>query len=305
MAAINFTTDTLIQAVKDAIIVPNSQNLFQPVGILRYANREMANTIVPLILKCKGDYLTTTFDYTISESQNEYLIPSIATALKLMDVCTVDAQGNESNMALLSHDQVASNQWSTNRIAGFYVKNNAVKIYPYGLGGYTLRMYFYRRPNQLVQTSKAGQVLTKVGNDITLSFLPPDWVNGDSVCAISQLPGFDARFDSQTISNVSSPGLTLEDASDVEVGDWICLENESTIPQILPEAHGLLAQITGTKMLLSMGAPGAEQAENMYKIMERDFIEMITPRVDNAPKKIVNRGSILNWTRVRRGLGYY
>lgn len=296
--AIDYTSDTLVQSVKDAIIVPNSQNLFLPNVILRYCNREMANTIVPLIMSAKAYYLVTTYDYTIT-SDTDYVIPPIAQAMKLMDVCYVDSQGIENKMPLLTHDQVASNQWTINMVSGFFVKNNTVKIYPFGIQGFTLRLYFYRRPNQIVETSKAGQVTEIAGNVLTLTRVPPAWTTSDTVCAISQLPGFDQRFDSQSITDITYPTITIEDASDVQLGDWICLENQSTIPQIMPEGHGLIAQAAALKMLLATASPQATIAGNIYGVMQQEFIKMITPRTDDAPKKIRNVNSALNWSRVR------
>lgn len=296
--AIDYTSDTLVQSVKDAIIVPNSQNLFTAPVILRYCNREMANTIVPLIMSAKAYYLIEHFDYTIT-SDTDYVIPDIAQGMKLMDVCYVSAQGIENKMPLLTHDQVASNQWTINMVSGFFVHNNTVKIYPFGLQGFILRLYFYRRPNQIVETSKAGQVTEIAGNVLTLTRVPPAWVVDDNVCAISQLPGFDQRFNSQSIVDITYPTITIEDATDVQLGDWICLENESTIPQIMPEGHGLLAQAAALKMLLGVASPQAQLAGEIYGVMREEFIKMITPRTDDAPKKIRNINSALNWSRIR------
>lgn len=296
--AVDYSSDALVQSVKDAIIVPNSQNLFTAPVILRYCNREMANTIVPMIMSAKAYYLVTTHDYTIT-SDTDYVIPPIAQGMKLMDVCYVDNQGIENKMPLLTHDQVASNQWTINMVSGFFVKNNTVKIYPFGLQNFLLRLYFYRRPNQIVETSKAGQVTAINGNVLTLSRVPTSWTTDDNVCAISQLPGFDQRFDSQSMTDISPPSITIEDATDVQLGDWICLENQSTIPQIMPEGHGLLAQAAAVKMLLGVASPQATTAAAVYGVMQQEFIKMITPRTDDAPKKIRNVNSALNWGRVR------
>lgn len=305
MALIDYTTTELITNIKESITVPNSQNLFQPAGILRFANREMKNTITPLILKCKASYFISTFDFTIEQDRTEYPIPDYSTGMKLMDVCFVNNQGLETPMPLLNHAQVMANQWVYNRISGFYVKNNTVIIAPFGLAANTLRMYLYRAPNQLVLTSAAGQVTAINGNDLTLSFVPTTFVDGVEVCCIQATPGFDTVFAAQDLSNVSSPGITVEDASNVSIGDWICLSNQSTIPQYMPEAHPLLAQRVGAKMLLSVGAPGATDAMNDYKFMAQEFVEMITPRVDDAPKKVISPNNILNWSRVYSRWGLY
>ncbi len=302
---VDYTSTALITAVKESITVPNSQNLFQPAGILRFAQRTMQTFLTPLILKCKSDYFVWTVDFTIEEGVTDYPIPSAATAMKLMDVCFVNNQGLETPMPLLNHAQVEANQWVYNRISGFFVKNNTVRISPFGLAANTLRMYFYRAPNQLVLTSAAGQVTAIAGNDLTLSNVPTSFVDGVEVCCIQATPGFDTVFAAQDLSNVSSPGITVEDASNVSVGDWICLSNQSTIPQYMPEAHPLLAQATGAMMLLSVGAPGADAAVAMRDDMKKDFIEMITPRVDEAPKKVISPNNILNWSRVYSRWGLY
>lgn len=302
---VDYSTDALIQAIKDSITVPNSQNLFNPESMLRFANREMQSFLTPLILRCKSNYFVTTLDFTIQNGVTDYPIPDFAAAMKLMDVCFVNEQGLETPMPLLNHAQVQANQWVYNRISGFYVKNNTVVISPFGLSANVLRMYLYRAPNQLVVTTKAGQVTAINGNDLTLSRLPTTWVDGTEVCCIQARPGFDTVFAAQDISNVSSPGITVEDASNVEIGDWICLSNQSTIPQYPPEAHPTLAQAVGTKLLLSVGAINEDAAEKALDKMGQALIIMLTPRVDEAPKKVVNVNNILNTTRIWSRWGSY
>lgn len=296
--AVDYTTDELIVNIKDTITVPNSQNLFDPNKILKFANREMATVVVPFLMTLKAYYLVETHDYTIT-TDTEYVIPATATAMKLMDVCYVDNQGIENKMPLLTHDQVASNQWTINMVPGFFIKNNVVKIYPYPIQGFSLRFYFYRRPNQLVQTNEAGQVTAIAGNVLTMTRIPSTWTTSDNICAISQEPGFDARFNSRAITSIVGTSLTVSDATDIQLGDWICIENESTIPQIPPEAHPYLAQAVGTKMLLSVGAPNATDAQKMLDIMKSQLTDMMTPRSDDTPKKIRNVNSPLNWLRTR------
>lgn len=82
----------------------------------------------------------------------------------------------------------------------------------------------------------------------------------------------------------------------VIVGDYICLQNEAIIPQIPPDMHSMLAERTSQRILIALGdAQGAQISAQKIQQMETQQGVLIDNRVDNAPRKVFNRHSILRY----------
>lgn len=78
------------------------------------------------------------------------------------------------------------------------------------------------------------------------------------------------------------------------VGDYICLANESIIPQIPSDVHSLLAERTCERMLMSIGdVQGSQISAQKVAQLEKQQAAMVDNRVEGAPIKLVNRFSPL------------
>lgn len=297
----DYSNTELIKSVKRRAMIPTNQSTFLPVDILALADDELKDTILPMIMGLQADFFVDYEDFTMEQDVKVYPIPSDAIGMKLKDVVYVDSSGNETNLPMLSDEQVTGYQWEYSTVTGFHIRDNNVVLYPNSNPGMTLRMYYYRRPNKLVENAKGGQVtgVNLETKEITISNVPSSWTAGTAVCCVAGKPGFRLRFASQEIVALSSPTIQLEDVSDIEVGDWICLEGETTIAQVPVEAHPVLAQAAAIKCLEALGdRAGMKVAQEKYDRVRENFINMVAPRVDNEPKKIVNNNGIANWTRI-------
>ena len=96
------------------------------------------------------------------------------------------------------------------------------------------------------------------------------------------------------MSNIAGFDVTLSTLPDgIAVGDYVSESGKSPIPQIPYEGHHLLAQLVAIKVLEALGdAKGMQLAMSKYDSMLKNFIKLITERVDSSPKKIISRGSI-------------
>jgi hypothetical protein len=78
------------------------------------------------------------------------------------------------------------------------------------------------------------------------------------------------------------------------IGDYICLANESIIPQIPSDLHSLLAERTCERMLMSIGdVQGSQISAQKVAQLEKQQAAMVDNRVEGAPLKLVNRFSPL------------
>lgn len=305
--AVDYTTTELINDVKRRASVPVNQNLFDTNEMLAFLSNQMISLLVPRIMSVREDYFVKSEDLDIVEGTEKYLIPRRAIGRKLRDIKLVGTSGEETDIPRLTYKE---KDFDYAHLWGFIFEAEKIVLYPdeKGFLQEDIRMYYFRRPNRLVQTSDAGQItaINTGTNTVTVGTAPTDWA-ADTVCDfIKGEPGFEALGDNQTISAVAGGDLTFSDTlpTDLEVGDWVAEKGESPIPQIPYESFSILAELGSIQVMKSLGHMSAMQASQaMLNALEEGLLTMISPRADGKPKKAVSRkgvwrvGRSRNWHR--------
>lgn len=95
--------------------------------------------------------------------------------------------------------------------------------------------------------------------------------------------------------------------TDFVVGDYVTKAEETIVPNLPTEYHSVLAQMVAVACLESMGdTNGMQSAEKKLNKMQKSVLNIVTNRVEGAPKKIKNRNGTLNQTmnsRIYRSRG--
>jgi hypothetical protein len=284
----------LIPSIKNRIVVPTSQQTFTPSKLMQIAYEEMKNEIFPMLINLQSSFFKYPYDYDLTDSEFEIELPPSAIGMKLNNVVVLSNQNSnqvcETPMTQLEN-RPAYGWWVYN---GFWMQDNKVVIY--SQNPQTVRLYVYKRPNKLVVNDEGAQITSLDANTQTVmcATVPTTWADATDVCCVTAYPGFRLIFDSSPISNLSGNTFDLADVSvadfaKISVGDWICLENESTIAQIPVEAQPILAQATAVKLLEGMGdRQGLAVSQAKLGDIINKFTAMNAPRVDDSPKKINN-----------------
>lgn len=303
MPGFNFTTTGeggLIDSVQIRAMMPLNQDTFTSARILTLADEELQTVIAPMIMAVGGDYFLTDRDQTMSQNETVYSIPSDAIGLGIKDVWFVDPNTNQKTLIPRINSQSAQNNWvGTPYFTGYYIQNNNVVLFPQSSTSFTLRMRIFKRAPKLVLTTACGQVtdVDTVLNTVTLDNVPTTWAVNDEVDAIDEDPGFLTLAEGRVISNIAGLTLTLDDVTDIAVGNWVAMNGESPIPQINPEAIPILAQSVAVKALEALSDPKVEVAQAKFKQLQDAFIKMMTPRAQAQPNKVVDvNGNILGWS---------
>lgn len=281
--------------------IPTSQPLFTDARILRLADDQLQNVVLPLIMSVKGDYFTTNYDVTMTSSRS-YDIPSDAIGLKIKNVMWLDTDGNPNQLVEVNQQDVQNtlNAWTV--YFGYYLQENHIYLVPDSRSGTTLRIQYYKSASKLVPNDEAGQItaIDTITNEVTLDNLPTTWTVGTLLSAIQGVPGFLTKVTGLSVVLASSPIVQLDDVTDLVVGDWLALDGDSPIAQVTKEAHPILAQAVVMKCLEALGdTAGKENAKADLKEISSIFLDMLAPRVDGQAKKIVNRNGVRLWTAVR------
>lgn len=305
----DYTTDTLLTSIKTRVMFPTKQNTFTDALILQLANEELQTVILPMIMSLQWEFFVDYIDYDLT-SAREYNIPPNAIGSKLRDVVVINSSGQENTIPLISQDMRGEASTFPFGVEGFYIRGGKVILSPNITQGITLRLYYFRRPNRMVSTGEAGQIVSfsSVTNTTILSNVPVDWTTDDTICVVSSTPDFPLTVSGSSVTDVSSPTLTLPAAtiSSLVEGDWLCLEGETAIPQIPVEAHPVLAQAVAVKIIEAFGDQqqvGVSQ-EKFNQIMD-NYRKMVAPRVEGEPHRVVTRRGIADYVGRQRWRGRF
>ena len=292
----SYTTTQLVNTVKTKALVPTSQATFTNAQILTIADEEMQTGIVPLIMSVREEYFVKYKDITITSSSS-YEIPTRAIGSKLRTITVVDTDNtNERKIPLFIADQVPQRNdpygYSSGTVA--YLQGNFVVLNPNpenSVGG-ILRLYYFNRRNTLVDVTAAARIdgIDTVNKQITLSNVPSTYSLTSKYDFIKATPGFENLEESVTPTGISGLIFTFDELpSGLQLGDYLALEGESPVVQLPVEFQPVLAQRVILRMLEAIGdVTGVQVARAKLDELEKNVMNLISPRVDGNPKKVLN-----------------
>lgn len=340
MALINYDVDTLISQIRLSENIPDGAQVFSNDDIVVFMNEELSITVVPTILTVREDYFTVTKDFSFPQNagqnniQNVIKIPNEASGLKLANVFAIDTQGQFYNLPRFTPTQAASysNVWNTSLgsgwnwgNAGFYVQGNTLQLFPYTIAaGNTFRLLYHRKPNQLVSTSDAGQIIEVdvTTGLVTLNNSISDWTATTTFDFIQNEPTYEFVFNTAVNNLVYTTPATLTNipvlqppsantlfvspaiAAQLTVGQYASESGTSPFIQYLPtDAYPLLKESVAIRCLRALNDTEAEQmAIQKYKQMASNVINgLVAPRVEGKAKKIVSMNTVGRYSRMRGG----
>jgi hypothetical protein len=296
---IDFTVTAIINDAKLRASMPSAQPLFQEPDFVTLINNHMISIVIPLIKSVNEEYFVIDKDVPLVAGQNAYTIPSRALGGALRDVVLVDAAGNEQELARVAPEVVKGN---TGSASGIYLKDDQVVFHPAlsNPPAVYIRFKYERRPNDLCIVSLAGKInsVDTVAKTITLASKPSSWTSSTTFDIIQPVPQFKSIIDDMAVMNIVGNVLTVAALpAGIAAGQYIAESMRAPIAQLPYEAHKLLAQLGAISLLESMkDSAGLRDARDTYGEMEEKFMKVITPRIEGAPKKAVNRKSIFNFT---------
>lgn len=281
----DYTTDGLIAQIRRRASMPESQNLFTDAGLVNMINDEFVAKILPFVVSFHEEYYLNFIDYALDGVTTDYDIPSDAIGNKLKDVQIWREGYMISPLPRLSPSELS---WG---IQGYYIKNNKIVLYPNPLAtGNTLRIQYYKRPNSLVlnnEGAKITQITQSSPNTIfTVQSIPAGITNGSTIDIVEVTSPFKVDA-TRTITNIAGNDITVASVTGASVGSYICLTGESVSAEIPAECYVLLAQAVVVRCLEALADVGGLQiASSVYESMKADIQNLLTPRVENEPKRI-------------------
>lgn len=303
----SYTANDLMAAVKRYGNVPTSQITFLNTDFYALADDSIRSKMVPLIIKHCEEFYVYPKNYAITSGQSAYAIPQRAINMMLRSVQVIgnSAPDTRVNLERLNiEDLYASGGSGAKPLikkCGFYVEGNNVVLYPAPAQSFdTLRLNYFIRPGQLVDTSTCAQVqsVDLIGNTITCVSVPSAYSTMNTFDLVKAQPGFDYTAIDQSVSSIVGSVITFSSPlpTNISVGDWVCLANTSCVVQVPVELQPLLTQYVVVRVLSAQDDSTALKAAIAeLEALEKNASLLLAPRVQGSVKRVVNSRGINRW----------
>lgn len=294
-------TDKLIRSIKRKAMIPQDQVTFDTDDFLEMINEEIQTTALSHLLTVHEEYLVYFVDVQFQAGQQSYEIPARAVGNRLRDVHYVDSNGDiireASRVSLEELMDYKYNNDST-YTGQVYIQNNKLVIIgaaPQSLA--SIRMYFYLSPSEVVRENETGTItsIDTVSGIVTVDNFPTKFSNTTTFDFVSSRnPNNVVSFDVDAVSTDSvtkSATFSLDDLpSDLKVGDYLCVAEETPVPQIPSELHPILAQRVAIYCLESLNdTEGITNAQRKLIEGEKATWDLVDNRIEGANQKMNNR----------------
>lgn len=157
----------LIASIKRRAFIPRSQETFSNDDFLEMATEEINLGLVEQLIEARGDYLVYYKDVPLVEGTTAYTIPNRATGSKLRDASIIDQHGlviYELSQITLEEVVDFQRDYTYQNRTNFYLRNDSVVLHEDMIKStYSIRMWFYMRPNKLVQNSRGAVISISSG----------------------------------------------------------------------------------------------------------------------------------------------
>lgn len=304
----DYTTSGLLESIERRSGIPVNQSTFTPERVFAFADDEILDTVVPMIRAHRNDHFVT-FSDVATTSAVEYEIPDEAMNRGLYNVALLGSDGTPYSLVRIDFDREIepdAYSWRKRYTRGglaYFLRGDALFLYPESEAGETLRIYYERLPNRLIPTTLAAKVVSvNTGNgQVTCvsASVPAAWDNGTKLCVVKGTPGFTLRVASTTASAATDTIVTLPtaDVADIEADDWIAPLGDSPLIQLPVEAHSVLAQAVAVKLQEAMGDEILPAAREALTAAVARYTSSFPQRVEQAPKRVFSRNRLIDHLR--------
>lgn len=280
-----FTTDRLVDQITLKGSLPEGR--FTDQELLDLAYDCLLSEIVPAVLLTREDFWVTYKDYTITASQSAYAIPTRALNGVVREVKLIDGSSVE-DIDRIDLEEVTTTQEGSP--CAFYVRGNYLTLYPTpSTTTGTLRVHYFTRPSKLVPVSECACITAINGSMVTVS-IPSGWTTADTFDLVRGRAHFDALDIDLTASSVANGQITFSSVpTELQVGDYVTLAEETCFPSLPPEGHVVLIQSAVTAALESLGDPAAATSAAKTAALSASFKAILSTRIQGEPKALGKR----------------
>lgn len=308
----DFTTTGLIAKVIRRGFLPPGGALSSS-DILQYATDQLRSYIPAFLKDLREEYLIAKLTLTVTGPVVPAPARAVGAALR-----TLKWRGSDGRYIPIPRtepERAGDFCTSGSCPRAYYFEGNNIVLLPAVSSG-TLQLAYQQRPGELVLPTACARItaVDYPNQQVTVASRP-----GLNAAAPSSFGGTSATYDlvggtpnfvaysldfgagfntpiafTGNIGQFNDPVMPLG----ISVGDYLCLADETCIPQLPIELHDLVAQSAAAAIANATGSSRKDSINDALTKLEAQLTSILSPRNDGSGRAIVNRSSI-GW---RRGL---
>lgn len=296
-----YTADDLLEQVRDGGSLPaTAVTGTADANLLRHADSELRDTLVPLMLGVHEEFYERVFDTTVVSGTAAYRVNKRVALSRLNTVQWVGTDSKALNLQRIEPKQTAEYSVLTTLQGqpwGYYLEGSRVVLYPTPNLSGTLRIRAFVRPGRLTLTTDTTNVQAITGvavpdsthYNLTLAsahgintFEARDTINGTPSFEHNAIDAIATSGGATVLSVLSADFLSLP-----AVGDYVCVSDYTPVVQLPVELQPALVELVVARVLraLGKGSEAAQHAEEAQRLTAIG-IQALTPRVETADRKI-------------------
>lgn len=306
------TSTQLINSIARRASIPKNQNTFTEEDFLDFASEELMLSLVPQIMQLHEDFLMFEEEVPLLPDKDSYTIPSRAISNKLRDVQVKHSKNNYQELTRIGIGQRFSdyNYSTSGGLRSYYINNNKIVFTP-GVGpnpSSTLVFIYYIKTAKLVSEDKISVIkgINTTTGQLAVDKIPESFntsVEFDLYKAESPYNIIKINI-KPTAINVLTKTISFDPSDlpeDLSVNDHLSLSGQAIIPQVPSEFHPLLAQLVACRCLEALSdTEGLKNAMVKLAQMQKYLGVLADNRVEDAPKKVLNRNGLLRNATFRK-----
>lgn len=310
------TADEFLTNLKARVTLPENQALLDDDKLLQFAHDVTLANMVPKIISVDEKFFQTVEDVPIVANQRLYEIPARAIGATLSDLKYRITEDQVCDLDYVDNDVEDEYRGTVGVPSGFMFRQDMVYLLSKPQDAtHVLEMWLDVRPSKPIKLESCAKVSSVSGDDVTVVSVPDGWTAGTVVDFIRNKGMGRVLSYEKTITNIAGSVITFAAdvvpdtaPNDLKANDYIAPTGRTPIFQIPMELTVLLETWAAKRC---MGAIGDFEAKKDLSYDEKEELEdamkLISPRIRNEPKKIVNRQGLLRGSRGRMGgrRGFY
>jgi len=281
--------------------------------LLDLLSEEILSDVAPVVEQTREDYYVQDLTYALVADKQLYRMPPRSIGNILLDVLYVNLNGKEFTVPYISGENATfpSEFYLSADPSGlghrkFFFRGENVGIHPTpqdSVGSFRFR--YYLRPASLVKLEKVGTITTigAAGSGggterrFTCSNIPTEFTTSEVYDIVRKDGSFSRTHLDLTGADIvtgASGTIDFEEddlsVDDIQVGDYICIADQSPVPQLPDTFHSLLKQRLMTIMLQAQKKWDAARAsQSKVNALEERMTRFHADRARDEPKILVPR----------------
>lgn len=297
------TTTLLLDAIKRGVTIPSNQVRFTDADLLKFADEETESLILPILMSLRQEFLVKTKNQACTANVQKYKIPYRAVGRTLRDLKLARSSDTTFIKTLAYVSPEDASVYTTTMSGepfGFTVEGDNVKLLPTPLSSDLIIVFYYSlKPSYLVATTSAGTITainTSTGV-VTIGTAVSAFTTGATMDFVDGKSGCTVKAEDVVNTNVSSTSITFTASdlpSDLAVGDYVTLTNQTPVIQLPDEFHQSLVQAVICRILEALGdvemlAISGEKLNKKLEVAQ----QLLTPRVESELPVVIDRFGLL------------